>query len=47
LGDFATSPIVSTLKHFRSEYQAYVKAAGSKAVAPARAKTPEPQPTPA
>ena len=30
LGDFAANPILSTIKHFRSEYEAYVKGEGTK-----------------
>jgi NADH-quinone oxidoreductase subunit F len=42
LGDFAINPVLSTLKHFRPEYEAYVnKGAGQKASAPA-AKKPVP-----
>ena len=40
LGDFATSPILSTLKHFRSEYMVYVEPAKPAAKPAARAAAP-------
>jgi NADH-quinone oxidoreductase subunit F len=46
LGDFATSPVLSSLKHWRSEYMALVEPAkpAPKAAPPPRAAKPEPTP---
>ncbi len=37
LGDFATSPILGTLKYFRSEFEAYVNGDKNKELAPSKA----------
>ena len=43
LGDFATSPVISSLKLFRDEYMAYVAVDSSKPAAKAAAKTTDKQ----